>query len=286
MTLRTREWWLSRRAFLVSGAAALALGCPRPQDNEREILLAAAASLRGTLPDVISAFGASFPGTRVAATYGASGDLRKQVEGGAPIDGVLFASASPVDDLIKAGRADAASRRVLATNQLVLIAPKSGQKRGEPKTEASAAGSAAPPAAGTPAPLTFATLDSAPPGEMIAIGDPGAVPAGQYARDYLQKLGMWDKLQGRLVLGGDVADVLAYARRGEAAAAIVYRTDVHGIGDVTLLDEAKGELAPRAEIVAATVKGAASEAGAKKFLDFASSADGQRIFAQHGFGPP
>src|SRR5687768_14967535 len=143
--------------------------------------IATAASLRGVMPAAAAAFG-----SEIAFTYGASGDLRKQVEGGAPIDAVLFASAAPVESLIASGHADAATRRVLATNELVLIVPS-----------------------GNPA-LRFESLETIPQGERLAIGDPGAVPAGQYARDALQKLGVWEALADRLVLGGDVASVLAY----------------------------------------------------------------------------
>ena len=224
--------------------------------------LAAATSLRGVLPELARAYESRHPGARIAATYGASGDLKKQVEGGAPVDAVIFASARPVDELVAAGRAEATSRVVLATNQLVLIGPKGGPK------------------------LTFATLDALAPGDLVAIGDPGAVPAGQYARDYLQKLGKWQALTGRLVLGGDVAAVLAYARRGEVAAAVVYRTELRGIDGVVLLDEAGRPDAPRPEVVAAMVSGARAAAEARGFLAFAGSPEGQKILASSGFGPP
>lgn len=248
----TRRRWLAACATLA--LAACSKGAP-----SREITIAAAASLRGVLPELARAYEASHPGVRIAATYGASGDLRKQVEGGAPIDAVLFASAQPVDALVAAHRVDPATRRVVATNQLVLIGPKSARQ------------------------ISFATLDTLPPGEVVAIGDPGAVPAGQYARDYLTALGKWPALAGRLVLGGDVAAVLAYARRGEVAAAIVYRTEIRGIADVVVLDEAKGPSAPRPEVVAGVVSGAGE---ARDFVGFVASPPGQKILADFGFGAP
>lgn len=256
---------MKRRAFLATGAALALAACGKEGAPERAITIAAAASLRAALPELARAYEAQHPGVRVAATYGSSGDLQKQVEGGAPIDAVIFASGKPVDALIAAGRADAQTRRVIATNALVLIGPTPARREKS---------------------LTFATLDQLAPGEMVAIGDPGAVPAGQYARDYLTALGKWGALSGKLVLGGDVAAVLAYARRGEVAAAVVYRTEIRGIADVVVLDEAKGPGAPRPEVVAAVVSGArgASEAGA--FLSFAASPEGQKILASYGFGSP
>jgi molybdate transport system substrate-binding protein len=246
---------------LVAISVALALGCSKEPSPEARVMVAVAASLRNVTPELARAYAEKHPGVKVSATYGASGDLRKQVEGGAPIDAVIFANARSVDDLIRAGCADAATRKVLATNQLVLIGPR-GQT-----------------------PLTFATIEALPDKEKIAIGDPGAVPAGQYAREYLEKLGKWSAIEGRTVLGGDVSAVLAYARRGEVAAAIVYKTEVRGIEDVVVFDEA-GPGAPRIEMVGAVVAGAraAKEAGA--LLTFVASPEGQKILAADGFGPP
>lgn len=249
-------------AALLFACVFIGLGCGRESQPETRVYLATAASLRVVMPDLVTGFGARHPGIVVLPTYGSSGELRKQVEGGAPIDGVIFASAGPVDGLIQSGLVDAGSRRVVATNQLVLIGPKDTNTKN----------------------ITFATLSSLPADEKLAVGDPGAVPAGQYARDALQKLGVWESLKGRLVLGSDVAAVLAYARRGEVAAAIVYKTDIQGLTDVVLFDEAKGDWAPRAEVVIGIVKGSKGEGTARLFFDFMASADGRRILAERGFG--
>lgn len=254
----------ARRLLLLAvplAAAGLALGCRRGGSG-REATIGAAASLRHALPELIRLHEERRAGAKIRATYGASGDLQKQVEGGAPIDGVIFASARPVDALIARGLAEAGARRVIATNTLILIGPAGGK------------------------PVTIETLDTLPAGERIAVGDPGAVPAGQYAKETLQKLGLWDRLAGRLVLGGDVGAVLAYARRGEVAAAFVYRTEIRGVEGVVELDEAKGSAAPRVEVVATVIKGAPGADEARAFLDFLSSAEGQAALAGLGFGPP
>lgn len=256
----------ARRRILAHVVVILAFfgvfSCSRSSSAEHEALLAVAASLRVAMPDLVKAYAAKHPGVTIVPSYGSSGELEKQVEGGAPIDGVLFASANPVDSLIKAGRVEATTRVVIATNQLVLIGPKGAK------------------------PLTFDGLASLGPDQKLAIGDPGAVPAGQYAREVLEKKGVYGGLQGRIVLGNDVAAVLAYARRGEVAAAIVYRTDMLGIADVALLDEAKGDWAPRAEVVIGIVKGSKGEAGARSFFAFLASEEARAILSEHGFGPP
>lgn len=232
---------------------------------KHDLMLGAAASLRSVMPALVDAFERhEGEGGKIDATYGSSGDLKKQVAEGAPIDVVLFASGKPVDELVKNGKVDGATRVVIATNQLVLVGPKDGKATG----------------------LTFATIDQLPAGERLAIGDPASVPIGQYAKDGLTKLGKWDAIKDRVALGADVSQVLAYARRGEVPAAIVYKTDLHGIDDIVVLDEAKGDWAPRAEVVVGVATESKGAVRAKAFLDFVKSADGQKILADYGFGAP
>lgn len=258
---------VSRRSALALAGAAVAMaavggGAVGCQARVRvPVTLAVAASLRKVVPALIAAFLAQQPGANIRAAYGASGDLRKRVKDGAPVDAVLLASGQPVDDLIAAGYVVADSRKVVAGNQLVLIAK-------------------------TKRPLTFQTLAQLPADEKLALGDPGSVPAGRYARDMLKRLGQWQALDKRLVLAGDVSAVLAYARRGEVAAAIVYATEVRGIDDVVVLDRARGAWAPQPEVVVGLVKDGTHQEQARAFLAFVASARGQAIFADHGFGAP
>jgi molybdate transport system substrate-binding protein len=231
-------------------------------DSERPITLAAAASLRSALPDLVKAFQDASGRPSIQVSYGASDALRKQVEAGAPIDAVLFAAPDDVDALIAEGLADASTRRVIATNRLVLIGPRDG-----------------------PA-LRFATLGSLPAAARVAIGDPRSVPAGRYAEHALRALGSWEALAPRFVFGADVAGVLAIVRRGEADAGVVYETDARGIPDVRVLDRATGAWAPHVELVAAVIPGNGGAEAARRFLDFVVSPRGRAGLAEHGFGPP
>ena len=222
-------------------------------------MVAAAASLRRVMPEIVEAFRRS-EGGDIVVSYGASGVLRRQVEGGAPIDAVVLAGAEPVDALSRKGLADPDSRRIVATNRLVLIGPVGSR------------------------PLTFATLDLLPGDARIAIADPRTVPAGQYARQALRGLGLWERLQDKLVYGGHVASVLAYVRRGEVEAAVVYATEASGVERLVVLDEATGDWAPLPRVVAA-VTGPGSPR-AHRFIGFLTTAPGQEIFRRHGFHTP
>jgi len=249
------------RRSLLRALASLGLAACSKSSSDGEVVVAAATSLRKVVPALVDAFSTSHPGARVVVTYGASGEICKQVEGGAGIDLVLLAAADPIDRLIRDDHVDAASRRAVATNELVLVGRAGGPR------------------------LTFATLDALPAGERLAIGDPGAVPAGGYARAALTKLGLWEKLEARVVLGGNVAAVLAYVERGEAPVGIVYRTEVEGAKGIEVLDVARGEWAPRPEVVGGIVKSGRARARAATLLDFIASPEGQRILVQYGFGP-
>jgi molybdate transport system substrate-binding protein len=233
------------------------------KDGPKEVLVAAAASLRGVMPDVVAAYAKEHPdGPRFVVTYGASGDLEKQVEGGAPVDVVVFASGAPVDELVKQKLADPATRTVIATNALVLIGPPGAARH------------------------TFATVDAVAPADKIAIGNPKTVPAGQYAETALRSLGKWDAVEPHLVLAGDVSAVLAYVRHGEVAEGIVYKTETHGIADVEVMDELSSANGTRPEVVAGVTTGSKDAADGRSFVTFLAGPASQALLRGFGFGAP
>jgi molybdate transport system substrate-binding protein len=252
---------LSRRDFGALWLALAAAGCKSERAGTVEVTIAAAFSLRQVLPELIAAFGQEHPRVVIRASYGASGDLERRVVEGAPYDAVMFASGKPVASLIAAGLVVAESRRTVARGELVLIAPKRH-----------------------PRALTFATIDQLPPGEKIAIGEPGAVPAGEYARQAFEQLGKWEAIRSQLVLGGDVGAVLAYARRGEVAVSVVYATEVVGLeNELVILDRAVGPWAPTPEVVVGLVTDGRRRKQAASFLEFLADEEGAAIFRTHGF---
>jgi molybdate transport system substrate-binding protein len=218
--------------------------------------------MRHVFPTLTKDFQKDHPSPQITVTFGASGDIARQVEGGAGVDVVVFASKAPIDKLVKSGHVDASTTVVIGTNELVLVGPEGGPK------------------------LTFPTLDSLPAKERLAIGDPATVPVGQYAREALERLSIWEKLEDRVVLGANVAAVLAYLQRGEVAAAIVYRTEVEGVKGIVVLDVAKGPWAPRPEIWAGVVTESHNRQAAQNFVSFMASPPAQRTLASFGFGPP
>lgn len=218
--------------------------------------------MRHVFPEIVKEFEKEHPHQRATVTYGASGDLARQVEAGAGIDIVVFAGKQPLDKLVQSRHVNPTTTKIIARNELVLIGPEKSP------------------------PYTFTTLDGLPSTERLAIGDPKTVPVGQYAREALEKLVLWDKLQNRIVLGANVAAVLAYLQRGEVALAIVYRTEVQGAAGIKVLDTATGSWAPRPEIWMGVVQESHNREGVQNFADFLTSSVSQRIFPTFGFGLP
>ncbi|HZZ44307.1 MAG TPA: molybdate ABC transporter substrate-binding protein [Tepidisphaeraceae bacterium] len=221
------------------------------------VTVSAAISLKESLTE-IGKFYNHQSGDEVKVNVGASGQLMDQIKNGAPVD--LFISASPtqVDELQKAGLTVDGTRRVVAYNQLVLITP---------------------PGSTTITQFADLTNDSV---KRIAVGKPGAVPAGDYALQVFDHLHIAPQVNAKLVYGANVRQVLDYVRRGEVDAGIVYSTDAATAGDtIRLIIQAPADSHKPIEYVGVAIKGC-NDATAK-FLDFLSSDDAQRILKSHGF---
>lgn len=222
------------------------------------VTVGVAASLRDAMPELVAAY-RKHAGVTIEVTYGASDVLANQMRHGSALDGLVLAEAAPLDALIEEHLIDGKSRRLVASNSIVLVGP---------------------PHSG----ITFATLATLPAPAKIAIGDPATVPVGRYAQRYLGSLGVWDTVKPRLVLGGDVAGVLALAVQGRARVAVVYRTDVREAAALAVLDGPAD--APTASIVAGIATHSPHAASARAFDDFLLSQEGQQILARYGFAPP
>ena len=241
--------------------AVLSPACSTVDRQGDSTLLAAAASLRHVVPSLTSGFLVRHPGPEPMVSYGASGTLCSQVKAGAPVHAVLFAAEAPVDLLLDLGRADLQSKTTLASNQLVLVGRSDGPT------------------------AKLSSLGSLQPQERLAIGNPGFVPAGAYAQQLLEVLGLWGVLGDRLVYGGDVARSLVYVRRGEAEFGLVYATDVRGQDDLQILDRADWQGAPQPLVVSALTRLGLEQPRASLFLEYVRSDEARDIFDRFGFGP-
>jgi molybdate transport system substrate-binding protein len=248
------------RALLVLLAAfALAPAGAREPDKP-ELLVFAAASLTNVLGDLARDWEKS-SGVRVKLSFAASSALARQIEAGG--DAHVFVSADQewMDYLSTRNLIDRTSRRNLAGNGLVLIAPADSSVR-----------------------LRIAPgfkLADALAGGRLAVADPDTVPAGRYARAALTSLGTWDSVANRLARAENVRTALNYVARGESPLGIVYSTDAHIERKVRVVDTFPDNTHDPITYPAAAAPKAGPEAAA--FLEFLGSASAVAVWKKYGF---
>lgn len=236
----------------------MALFRPAAADqNTAPVTIFAAASLTTVMTEITDAFQSQSLGT-ARTVFGSSAALARQIEYGAPADVLVSANPDWIAYLGARGLIDPGSRRAVAGNRLVLAVAQDN-----------------------PADVT-----SLPDQGLLAMADPGAVPAGRYAKEALSAVGRWADVAKRAVFAPDVRAALAWVARGEVASGIVYATDAAAEPMVRV-----GYVFPAANHTpilyqAAVIADARSPELARQFLDFLESPAARALFARHGFLPP
>jgi molybdate transport system substrate-binding protein len=236
----------SRRVALLSLGALAA--CRRGEG----LLVFAAASTSDALSELGTLFEAKH-GQRVRFSWGSSGDLARQIEAGAPADLFLSADRAKVDRL--EARGHVASRRDLLRNRLVVVVPSASTLL-------------------ISGPRDLARV------KRLAIGDPVSVPAGAYAREWLENSGAWAEVSPHVVPTLDVRAALAAVESGSVDAAIVYRTDAR------IAKSAKVAFEPEQQpdiVYPLAVLTRARRDLSDSFVALATSVEGRAIFERRGF---
>jgi molybdate transport system substrate-binding protein len=238
------------------GMAAAITACHAPQSST--LTLSVAASLKDSIIEVEAAYNHDHTAIDFRNNFGSSGTLAQEIEQGAPVDAFLSAASKPADDLDVKGLVAPGTRHDFVRNELVLIAPQDSKLR------------------------DFQGLaDSSV--RVIAIGDPGNVPAGQYGRQTLQALHLFDKVKAKLVLGKDVRQVLTYVETANADAGLVYSTDAQISGKVHVVAVAPPSTHEPIVYPVAAMKNSRDIEDARKFVEYLRSPAAQAIFIKHGF---
>jgi molybdate transport system substrate-binding protein len=117
------------------------------------------------------------------------------------------------------------------------------------------------------------------------MGDPAAVPAGVYARHYLEAKGLWKTYEPRIVPTANVRAALVAVANGAADAAIVYATDMSMARGTAVAIAIPVEQGPRIVYPAARLSASSNDAEAKRFLAFVVGNQAAEIFRRHKFLP-
>jgi molybdate transport system substrate-binding protein len=244
------------RRIALAASVLLTLASPAAARAD-EVMVFAAASLTDALEEIGRTFEAKAGGTRVTFNFGASSDLARQIRAGARADVFFSADSARMDELAAAGLVRRSDRADVLSNSLAVVVPSDS------------------------------TLRLAGPSDLrsvrrIALADPQAVPAGIYARQYLEQAGLWAALADRVVPLLDVRAALAAVERGEADAGIVYHTDAAGSRRAKVAFEVPREAGPRIVYPMAVLAESAKPA-ARSFAAFLLCAQARAVFERYGF---
>ena len=224
--------------------------------SAEELNVFAAASLTNALKEIGAAFEAA-SGHKVVYNLGASSDLARQIRAGAPADVFFSADKRQMDGLEKEGLVRAAERVDVLSNVLVVVVPADSSAR-----------------VASPADLLRFP--------RLALADPEAVPAGVYARAWLESLGQWDALKGRVVPALNVRAALSAVESGNAEAGIVYRTDAAISKRARVVFEVPREQGP-AIVYPLAPLAASRKAATGAFVRALTSAPARAIYLKYGF---
>jgi molybdate transport system substrate-binding protein len=230
-----------------------------PQARPAEIVVYAAASLRDVLQSLAPACERPL-GVRLVFNFGASNDLARQIEAGGKADVFFSADEESMDRIERAGLVDRASRRSVLSNRLVVVGPKSG-----------------------PQSLRSASDLAGPEMRRLSLADPRAVPAGKYARAWLEKAGIWKDVESRVVPGLDVRAALAAVESGGADLAVVYRTDAALSRRVRVLYEVPESEGPHISYPVAALSDRPRPAAARRVVAWLAGAEAAAMFERSGF---
>jgi molybdate transport system substrate-binding protein len=234
-------------------------GKPVPDGRVETLTVSAAASLQNALAPIATAYQRRHPRMKIEFNFGASGALAQQIANGAPVDVFVSAAPQPMNGLESRGLLLNGTRHNLLRNEVVLIAPP-----------------------GSATPRSWADLADSQV-KLIAIGDPASVPAGDYAKQVLSNLGLWDRVQSRLLLGKDVRQVLSYIETGNADAGIVYATDARQSARVRVAAVAPANTHAPVVYPVAALRGGRDPAAARALCTFLAGPEAGAIFTAQGF---
>lgn len=226
-----------------------------------EPVVFAAASMKTALDEVAAAWKAK-TGKEVSISYASSGTLAKQIEQGAPADIFISADLRWMDYLEKAKLIQPATRKNRLGNKLVLIEPAGASSKLKIAKGFDLAGAAGD------GKIAVCTIDSC--------------PAGIYAKEALESLGVFASVEAKLAQADNVRRALNLVSLEEARFGIVYATDAKSDPKVKVVG-AFPESSHSPIIYPVALTAASSNPEAASFLAYLSSQTATKIFLNQGF---
>jgi len=235
-------------------------GCRSTTSSSQQQLTVAAAS---NLTDAFAEIGPRFTsktGINVVFSFGATADLARQIENGAPFDVFAAADTEHVEQLENKGLLTTGTR-IYARGRLVMWLPAGSSLKAERIQDI-----------------------TAKPFERIAIAKPDVAPYGRAAVESLQALGIWKDIEGRVIYGQNVSQTKQYASTGNAEVAFIPLALVKpGEGSYV---EVGDELHRPIDQALGIIRESPHQEAARMFVDFLLSPEGRELLSQKGYRPP
>ncbi len=225
--------------------------------EEQTLRVCAAASLVDVLKSINVNFEQS-TGVKVLLSLGSSNTLARQIEAGAPVDVFFSADVVQMERLEKRGLIDIKTKKMQLSNSLVVVQA----------TTSKGSFTAAKDFAGF---------------SKIALADPRAVPAGIYAKKWLEKLDLWTMVEGKVVAMDNVRATLAVVESSNVDVGIVYKTDAAISNKVKVVYEVPRSETPQITYPVAVLSDAKNAKMAKRYVDFLDSMEATQSFEKFGF---
>lgn len=228
--------------------------------------VAAAADLKFALSEIAAGYEKE-TGKAIKLSFGSSGNFARQIPQGAPFELFLSADEDYILKLAAEGLMQGEGR-LYAIGRIALIVPAGSKLLADSELKD----------------LVAAVADGRI--QRFAIANPEHAPYGRAARAALQRAGVWEKLQGKLVLGENVAQAAQFATSGSAQGGIVAWSlarspEVARLGTAALIPESWHP--PLRQRMALTRK-AGDEA--RRFYDYLQQPAARAVFERYGFSLP
>lgn len=233
-------------------------GVPKNGPGNSQDLTVAAAS---NLTDALAVIGPRFTsktGIRVVFSFGATADLARQIENGAPFDVFAAADTEHIEQLERKGLLTSGTRALYARGRLVMWFPPDSNLKVERIQDITA--------------QAF---------ERIAIAKPDVAPYGRAAVESLRTLGIWNEIEGRVVYAQNVSQAKQYAATGNTELAFIPLALVKpGEGSYF---EVSDELHQPIDQALGIIKDSSKQTAARQFVEFLLSDEGQELLSKQGY---
>lgn len=249
-------------AFTVALLASLSCGntSKTGQTEAPELTVAAAANLTDGFTEVGHQF-TQQSGVRVVFSFGATADLAKQIENGAPFDVFAAADTEHIEQLERKGLLTPGTKALYARGRLVMWLPPDSKLKAQRIQD-----------------ITAKEFD------RIAIAKPDVAPYGRATVESLKALGIWSDVESKVIYGQNVSQTKQYTSTGNAEVAFIPLALVKP-GEGAYLEVGE-ELHQPIDQALGVIKDSPNQEQARQFVNFLLQGEGQGILLKRGYQKP